>query len=890
MKLLRVEFENINSLGSRFRIDFQTPEFVDGLFLITGDTGAGKTSILDAISLALYGRTVRESISESTNEVMTRGKGSSWAEVEFVCEKGHFRSRWEQHRAWEKPKGELQEPKLTLYDCESGKYVSEKVRLTKLKIVETIGLTFDQFLRTMMLAQGKFDQFLSADDEDRSSILEQATGTEIYAKIGAAIHEKKRESDQAVVDLETRIGEIHPLDEGERAAKAEERETAKKQLLDLEQHRTEKQNLLNAFSQAKKDAVDARTALAARTQTATEAAAVRKAAQEAFDKNEAVRRAAEAKLTEYGPRIEEAIRILQQLELAKRDSENAGKDVNEIRQSVRRLKQEISRCQQTLQADSEVFAILAAAIDQGQCTIPKGSPVAGDDRVKVAVHFCKEKKSLKWKMDELEKKREESVAAEKRYAEMEESYRSRIPLLAENRDHALQALLLSQKVASLEEHRKALEDGKPCPLCGAEHHPYVYAQLPSPDGFQKAFDEAQSKVDALDAEREAVRVERERAMRVVRDTESGLADEQNRCSWDEKTLRDQTSTLRETIRQTNRTLDEKRRQLADGEAKCKLKETECKRFQEEVAKWRDALTALGLEDDPNALLDRLTRTREEANRLTSESLAKLESAKTSDGLAQEELAKARETSETCENEFRRIAEAIPEIEVLQEEVQRLTEEQADCNQLIGAIEERFQRDEEDRGRLNEYQGQLASAEDEQARWANLDKWLGGDNGNRFRQYAQGITLRQLLDCANPHLLEMTAGRYQLAWDPGVNDKLLPQVIDQNQANEVRSVGNLSGGERFQVSLALALGLSAMSSDRLQIDSLFLDEGFGTLDTNSLDTALDTLCRIQQDGKLIGIISHVSEVADRIRTQIRVSKLGGGYSVLSGAGVSTSAGG
>ena len=582
--------------------------------------------------------------------------------------------------------------------------------------------------------------------------------------------------------------------------------------------------------------------------------------------------------------MEEAIRIRQQLGVVERDFEKAGKDADEIRQSVRKLKQEISRSQQSLQTDSAVLGILSAALEQGECAVAKDAPVARDDRVKLAVRFCKEKKLFKVKAKELEEKREAVAVAEKRYAEMEASYRNRIPLLAENHENALRALLLSQKVASLEEHRKALEEGKPCPLCGSEQHPYAHVQLPSPDGFQKAFDEAKAKVDALNEERENARVERERALRIVRDAETGLEDEQKQYNWDEQTLRDQVSTLRETIRQTNRTLDEKRNLLVADEEKCRQKETECKRLQDEVTKQSAALSALGLGEDPNALLDELTKNRDEAIRLTGESRAKLESAKTSDELAQAELRKARDTSEKCENEFRRIAEGIPEIEELQEEVQSVTEAQANCNQLIGAIEEQFLRDEEDRKRLNEYQEQLASAEDEQARWANLDKWLGGDNGNRFRQYAQGITLRQLLDCANPHLLEMTAGRYQLVWEPGANDKLLPQVIDRNQADEVRSVGNLSGGERFQVSLALALGLSKMSSDRLQIDSLFLDEGFGTLDTNSLDTALDTLCRIQQDGKLIGIISHVSEVADRIRTQIRVSKLGGGYSVLSGAGV------
>ena len=161
-------------------------------------------------------------------------------------------------------------------------------------------------------------------------------------------------------------------------------------------------------------------------------------------------------------------------------------------------------------------------------------------------------------------------------------------------------------------------------------------------------------------------------------------------------------------------------------------------------------------------------------------------------------------------------------------------------------------------------------------------------GEKFKRYAQGITLRQLLVSANPHLAAMTQGRYEMVWNPEAKDadKLLPSIVDKDQGGVTRPVTNLSGGERFQVSLALALGLSEMSSDKLSVDSLFLDEGFGTLDGKTLEAALDTLCRIQQNGKLIGIISHVAEVGERITTQIEVRKIGGGLSVLSGAGVSS----
>ena len=137
--------------------------------------------------------------------------------------------------------------------------------------------------------------------------------------------------------------------------------------------------------------------------------------------------------------------------------------------------------------------------------------------------------------------------------------------------------------------------------------------------------------------------------------------------------------------------------------------------------------------------------------------------------------------------------------------------------------------------------------------------------------------------ANPHLARMTRDRYEMVWDPA-SPELVPEMIDREQGDVRRAASNLSGGETFLVSLALALGLSNMASGRLQVDSLFLDEGFGTLDEDALDTALETLAGLQRQGKLIGIISHVPAIKERIRTQIQIQPQAGGRSILRGAGV------
>jgi exonuclease SbcC len=130
-------------------------------------------------------------------------------------------------------------------------------------------------------------------------------------------------------------------------------------------------------------------------------------------------------------------------------------------------------------------------------------------------------------------------------------------------------------------------------------------------------------------------------------------------------------------------------------------------------------------------------------------------------------------------------------------------------------------------------------------------------------------------------LEKMSDRYLLTRDK--NEPLDLNVIDNYQAGEIRSTKNLSGGESFIVSLSLALGLSKMASRKVRVDSLFLDEGFGTLDDDALDTALETLASLKEEGKIIGVISHVSALKDRIPAQIQINPLSGGKSKISGPG-------
>jgi len=195
MKILNLRFKNLNSLSGGWSIDFTNPEYVsNGIFAITGSTGAGKSTILDAICLALYGRTPRlKSINKSGNEIMSRQTGECFAEVTFETQAGQFRCHWSQHKARKKANGNLVDSKHEISDAVSGRILESKKRDVANAIESRTGMDFDRFTRSMLLAQGGFAAFLQAAPDERAPILEQITGTEIYSEISKRVHNRQRD-------------------------------------------------------------------------------------------------------------------------------------------------------------------------------------------------------------------------------------------------------------------------------------------------------------------------------------------------------------------------------------------------------------------------------------------------------------------------------------------------------------------------------------------------------------------------------------------------------------------------------------------------------------------------------------------------------------------------
>ena len=182
---------------------------------------------------------------------------------------------------------------------------------------------------------------------------------------------------------------------------------------------------------------------------------------------------------------------------------------------------------------------------------------------------------------------------------------------------------------------------------------------------------------------------------------------------------------------------------------------------------------------------------------------------------------------------------------------------------------------ENKAKVSGLQEELNVRRTESERWAKLNELAGSADGAKFRRIAQGYTLDILLNYANVQLRCLTR-RYRLERVP---ETLALQVIDRDMCDEVRTVHSLSGGESFLVSLALALGLSSLSSNRMRVESLFIDEGFGSLDAETLRVAMDALESLRTQGRKIGVISHVQEMTERIPVRICVNRAGNGRSFL-----------
>ena len=236
----------------------------------------------------------------------------------------------------------------------------------------------------------------------------------------------------------------------------------------------------------------------------------------------------------------------------------------------------------------------------------------------------------------------------------------------------------------------------------------------------------------------------------------------------------------------------------------------------------------------------------------------------------------KQQAETMERLGIREEQAIPDLASLQEERTRLAQTRDQLLNALATANSKLEEDKRNQNKFNLIAAKLETAQKNLAKWDRLHARFGG---TRFRTLVQSYILRPLLNNANIYLARIT-DRYKLTCSEE-NEQLAILVLDRYNKDQVRSVTVLSGGERFMISLALSLALSSLNRPDMNVDILFIDEGFGTLDEKSLDSVMSTLERLTeiagQNGRRVGIISHREELDERINVQIRVVKKGEGRS-------------
>ena len=959
MRIHTIRLANLNALTGTWEIDLDHPAYSDNIYALTGPTGAGKTTILDAISLALYGRTPRLArIGKAGNEIMSRHSGTCHAEITFSTRTGRYRSHWSQHRARRKAGGELQNPKHELADAESGELLATGLKDVAAAIERLTGMDYQRFTRAMLLAQGDFAAFLRAAPDERAPLLEQITGTEIYSRISIAVHERLRDALEQQRQLATETAGITPLDAATHTALTQESAALQKQLAALA---TRQQQTAAALARAQNIAeLTAELARLDEQHTAHQAALARfapererlAAAQSAalldadYARLDTLRRAQQQNSRALAALDEQAPALARTHETANQALTAASARVHSEKQRLAAAQprwQQTRAYDHTLRHQREQLATLeqsAAAHTAAQTALAAAEKHAAAARENSA------------RADVARKKTETALAAHLQGRLLRE-YQT-------EKENILRELAYHQRIADLEQQRAHLHDGEPCPLCGATEHPYA-SELPAQP------DDLTTRLEALDThikQAETLNEQHENAQRALASAREKQQQTENTLALAAEKARnsavhaEQHAVLQQTHAQTlaarqallaNRDPDAEetaqQRAIAEAEAAmekardtCQTAQTAAAANQQQRAQLHARLTAQqqelqsaeqqfaaalgmcseiaapspagrspqrgrdgeGVDDVPCAPKISTFSISDHPHSNTSSraattfpdetawQAARLPAA-TREALARQAAALDQQTLTLHTRQQDRAARLAsltaqstddPDTATLQARQEADEHTRQQHQQTLAANQHRLAEHKRASERLAAQQQAIAKQAAETRRWQNLHELIGAADGKKYRNYAQSLTFASVIAQANRQLVQLS-DRYLLTADPA---RLLElNIIDNYQGGETRSAKNLSGGESFIVSLALALGLAQMSGENMQIDTLFLDEGFGTLDEETLDSALETLAQLRTHGKHIGIISHVAALTERIATRIQITPQNGGNSIISGPG-------
>ena len=983
MKILAIRGRNLASLEGDFEIDFTVePLLSAGIFAISGPTGAGKSTLLDTMCLALFARTPRtdqakennvklqdvsnEQLSQSDPRfLLRRGTSSGFAEVDFMALNGHrYRTRWSVARARDKENGRLQNPRLALYNLDKEEEEQGTRSDLQARIIDLIGLTFEQFTRSVLLAQNDFSTFLKAEQGEKASLLEKLTGTELYSAISRQIFERNARAKEAFDLIQTRIQGIELLTDEEENDLRTRLAGTEKELQRVEKAKAEQQALQEAVRSIEQQITIRQRQQKEAADKLVHATELLTVASHEYEKGVEEQQQSEARFKSLQQEILQARKLDIQLDTAIRDLSHSEQQLKNVmlrkeeaekkyQAAVLRRRQgaeEIARLTawreryKKKERIAEQLSALLLHLDAASAT-RSGMEAA----VRSIETLRQEMAALNKQLSDLQQtsanKQQALKRAEADYRNLEEELKAvdapaldkQIEKLRQEREQLLIEQARLEASGNIKDLRGRLQDGQPCPVCGSTHHPFanqvpvapvsaLTLQLQDLSNKKETYvahtrhltrlqqqllqlhkeladSEAACKEMAGKQQLAASRQEREEA--IVKEQSTLLTQSLSAADllfgnseWQKAWLQNP-ETFRKTLTDFARQWHENTEKLHQLERQESAQKAEC----ESLASF---LPSLEKQAEESGQLH-------EKNRAAFSSLQaerkKLLNGRSADSVEQEYIRRMEELKErlkklsATQTEQSGIADQIRGI--ADQIAKDLTEASADLLWRKAALDKwtadyldssggeplevilsrytqektelafRLRTQTENKAKVSGLQEELNVRRTESERWAKLNELAGSADGAKFRRIAQGYTLDILLNYANVQLRELTR-RYRLERVP---ETLALQVIDRDMCDEVRTVHSLSGGESFLVSLALALGLSSLSSNRMRVESLFIDEGFGSLDAETLRVAMDALESLRTQGRKIGVISHVQEMTERIPVRVQVSRVGNGKSVV-----------
>ncbi len=955
MKILAIRLKNLTSIEGTVEVDFTAePLCSAGIFAISGPTGAGKSTLLDALCLALYDKAPRFAASvESVNladvgdnrinqsdvrNLLRRGTSDGYAEVDFLGVDGHrYRSCWSVRRTRNKVSGSLQPQMMEVKELDTGKEFQGTKKELLAQLVELIGLTYEQFTRTVLLAQNDFATFLKSKGAAKAELLEKLTGTGVYSFISQEVFARNKAAQEEVALIHNKMSVIELIPEEEQLALQKEKELlAEKrsegikllaeQNAQLNVVRSLKtQEELRTKKQKEEQGEQARLKTALDTLVSQEEGLVRfKAQWEAIQPD--LKRARQLDV-QIQSQQEGYIQSQQLLQAARKQVQEQDKRKRMVEeqlhlsyQTLRRLLNVagtedsllLEQVEETLRQEE---GNLSAGIETNEKRLERlnafGYPSLADEQVKLQKELARQQnirqltEALKKAMSEIEHLEKEAADCSKELSEREVALKT-VQRLYENARMAV-----GKDVKAL---RRQLEEGEACPVCGSTSHPYHREQ----EVVDTLFRNMEQEYNAATAVYQQVN---NRSIALQRDLAhqkmiAGQVREQLSAFQKESADTGNEEQIQQRLGELAKLILEYRNLYAEwqrGDEEIKKLRSHYEALRENVSRCRLAMQKVSAANEQSVLLQNAaiaeqkrfeviekaldTLRRERSGLLKGKSADEAEAAVARrEGELNLALEKARKEVETAQNglsglqgELKQIASSIEELQVRQKQIEfpeqlpeaikKQQEENLNTERSLSIIEARLLQQAKNKAAVEQIAKELSEKQSVADRWAKLNKLIGSADGTKFKVIAQSYTLNLLLLHANKHLSYLSK-RYKLQQVPGT---LALQVVDCDMCDEIRTVYSLSGGESFLISLALALGLSSLSSNNLKVESLFIDEGFGSLDAESLRTAMEALEQLQMQGRKIGVISHVQEMSERISVQVQVHKKVNGKSVLSVVG-------